>query len=83
MKTIFTTWPYASILFASCGTLSTLPGSRGVSETEAAEGIRQALQQGTGKGIAVLNHRMGSLEIMRISCSCRMTPSGWKKRCGQ
>ena len=59
MKTIFTTLALSSILFASCGTLSTLPGSRGVSETEAAEGIRQALQQGTGKGIAVLNHPDG------------------------
>ena len=59
MKTIFTILTLSSILFASCGTLSTLPGSLGVSETEAAEGIRQALQQGTGKGIAILNRQDG------------------------
>ena len=59
MKTIFTILTLSSIFFVSCGTLSTLPGSFGVSETEAAEGIRQALQQGTGKGIAVLNRQDG------------------------
>lgn len=59
MKTVFTILTLSSIFFASCGTLSGLPGSFGVSETEAAEGIRQALQQGTGKGIAVLNRQDG------------------------
>lgn len=59
MKTVFTILTLSSIFFASCGTLSGLPGSFGVSEAEAAEGIRQALQQGTGKGIAVLNRQDG------------------------
>ncbi|HKH63446.1 MAG TPA: DUF4197 domain-containing protein [Flavitalea sp.] len=59
MKKIFTTLALSSIFFTSCDTLSSLPNALGVSEAEAAEGIRQALQQGTGKGIAVLNKQDG------------------------
>lgn len=59
MKKIFTTLALSSIFFTSCDTLSSLPSTLGVSEAEAAEGIRQALQQGTGKGISVLNRQDG------------------------
>lgn len=59
MKRIFTTLLLSSIFFTSCDTLSGLPNSLGVTEAEAAEGIRQALQQGTGKGISFLNREDG------------------------
>jgi hypothetical protein len=59
MKRIFTTLVLSSLFFTSCETLSGLPNSLGVTEAEAAEGIRQALQQGTGKGISVLNRQDG------------------------
>lgn len=59
MKKIFTTLALSSIFFTSCDTLSNLPGALGVTEAEAAEGIRQALQQGTGKGISILNRPDG------------------------
>lgn len=59
MKKIFTTLLLSSLFFASCDTLSGLPNALGVTEAEAAEGIRQALQQGTGKGISVLNRQDG------------------------
>jgi hypothetical protein len=59
MKKIFTTLLVSSVFFSSCDTLSSLPNALGVSEAEAAEGIRQALQQGTGKGISMLNRTDG------------------------
>ncbi|MBC7829117.1 MAG: DUF4197 domain-containing protein [Chitinophagaceae bacterium] len=59
MKKIFTTLLLSSIFFTSCDTLSSLPNALGVTEAEAAEGIRQALQQGTGKGISFLNKQDG------------------------
>ncbi|MGZ5133731.1 MAG: DUF4197 domain-containing protein [Flavitalea sp.] len=59
MKKIFTTLVLSSLFFTSCDTLSGLPNALGVTEAEAAEGIRQALQQGTGKGITVLNRQDG------------------------
>lgn len=59
MKKIFTTLLLSSIFFTSCETLSGLSNTLGVSEADAAEGIRQALQQGTGKGITVLNRTDG------------------------
>jgi hypothetical protein len=55
MKKIISTLLISSIFFTSCETLSGLSKTLGVSEADAAEGIRQALQQGTGKGISVLN----------------------------
>jgi hypothetical protein len=40
----------------SCETLANLPGNTGiVTETEAAQGIREALDQGVGRGIQTLN----------------------------
>ena len=59
MKKIFTTLVISSMFFTSCETLSGLPNALGVTEAEAAEGIRQALQQGTGKGISILNQQNG------------------------
>jgi hypothetical protein len=43
----------------SCDILSKLPTDMGVSETEAAGGIREALTQGVGKGIIFLNRTDG------------------------
>src|SRR5215204_149331 len=45
----------------SCETLSNLPASTGtgVTQTEAAEGIREALDQGVGRGISFLNKEDG------------------------
>jgi hypothetical protein len=45
-----------SIGLISCDTLSNLPGNTGVvTETEAAQGIREALDHGVGRGIQTLN----------------------------
>ncbi len=45
-----------SIGLMSCDTLSNLPGGAGVvTEAEAAQGIREALDQGVGRGIQTLN----------------------------
>src|SRR5438128_1292561 len=46
----------------SCGSISGLPGSTttsSVTQAEAAQGIRQALDQGVGKGISLLNRPDG------------------------
>lgn len=46
--------------FFSCDTLSNLPGSTViVTESEAAQGIREALDQGVGRGISLLNKQDG------------------------
>jgi len=45
--------------FSSCSTLSNLPGVGGVTESEAAQGIREALDQGVSKGISLLNKQDG------------------------
>ena len=47
-----------TVTLISCDTLSQLPGV-GFTESEAAEAIRQALDQGTGKGINFLNRTDG------------------------
>lgn len=48
---------------SSCDTLSKLPGAissaTGITESEAAEGLRQALDQGVGRGISFLNVKDG------------------------
>jgi len=44
---------------SSCDTLSQLPNITGVSEAEAAQGIREALEQGVGRGISLLNKENG------------------------
>ncbi len=50
----------ATLLF-SCETLSNLPQYSPVTQTEAAQAIREALDQGTGRGIGVLNKPDGFL----------------------
>ncbi|HEV8285458.1 MAG TPA: DUF4197 domain-containing protein [Chitinophagaceae bacterium] len=50
---------FICILFHSCDTLSKLPSVGGITEAEAAQGIREALNQGTSKGIGFLNRTDG------------------------
>ena len=44
---------------SSCETLSNLPTTTGITEAEAAQGIRQALDQGVGTGISLLGRQDG------------------------
>ncbi len=57
MKNIFNSLVLsASILLLSCETLQNLPGgTQGISQAEAAQGIKQALDQGLGKAVLQLN----------------------------
>lgn len=48
--------------FCSCEVLNTLPQTTTITQAEAAQAIRQALDQGTGKGIGVLNKPGGFFE---------------------
>ncbi|HEV7622181.1 MAG TPA: DUF4197 domain-containing protein [Flavisolibacter sp.] len=48
-----------TIFFISCTTNSKIGGSTGITEAEAAQGIRQALEQGVEKGISLLNKQDG------------------------
>ncbi len=48
-----------AVSLVSCDTLTNLPGYTTVTEGEAAEALRQALDQGTGKGISFLNRQDG------------------------
>jgi hypothetical protein len=48
-----------AVSLVSCDTLSKLPGYTTITESEAAEGLRQALDQGVGKGISFLNRPDG------------------------
>src|SRR5215211_7102693 len=48
-----------SIGLLSCETLSNLPASTSVTQTEAAQAIREALDQGVGRGIGLLNKQDG------------------------
>lgn len=45
--------------FVSCDVISNLPQATTVTQTEAAQAIREALDQGTGRGIGVLNKTDG------------------------
>ena len=45
--------------FSSCDTLSKMAAPLSITEGEAAEGLRQALDQGVGKGISFLNTKDG------------------------
>ena len=60
MKKLLSTF-FLTISLFSCDTLSNLPGSpiSGVTEYEAAQGIREALDQGVGRGIGLLNKQDG------------------------
>ena len=48
-----------SLFATSCDTLSKLPGATSITEQEAAQGIREALDQGVGRGINLLNKQDG------------------------
>lgn len=48
-----------SVSFLSCDVLSKLPTYTSVTEGEASEGMRQALDQGVGRGISLLNNQNG------------------------
>jgi hypothetical protein len=48
-----------SVVLSSCSTLSNLPGSSGITEAEAAQGIRQALEKGVDQGVSLLNKSDG------------------------
>jgi hypothetical protein len=48
-----------TISLVSCETLSNLPVATSVTQTEAAQGIREALDQGVGRGISLLNKEDG------------------------
>lgn len=47
------------ITISSCETLSKLPGYTTITESEAAEGMRQALDLGIGRGVNLLNQNDG------------------------
>jgi hypothetical protein len=57
MKKLFALLITATLL-SGCDTLSKIPGV-GITDSEAAQGIREALTQGTGKGINFLNRTDG------------------------
>ena len=59
MFTRFLTVLLIAFGLSSCDTLSKLPISMPVTESEAAEGLRQALDQGVGRGISLLNKEDG------------------------
>src|SRR4030095_11269079 len=58
MKKFILSLLFTSTLF-SCDTLSKLPTGVGITEAEAAQGIREALMPGTSKGISFLNKTDG------------------------
>lgn len=62
MKKLFYAFTFVSILFSSCDTYSQLPikiGGAGVTESEAGQGIKEALTNGVLKGIGFLNKTDG------------------------
>jgi Protein of unknown function (DUF4197) len=59
MKQIFLALLLVFPSLYSCDTLSKLPTGFGITEAEAAQGIREALTQGTGRGINFLNKTDG------------------------
>jgi hypothetical protein len=50
-----------AIVITSCGPLGKLPGTTSITQDEAAQGIRQALDQGVSTGISLLNKQDGFL----------------------
>ena len=58
MKSFFCAFILA-IVFTSCDSLKNLPISTSITEQDAAQGIREALDQGVGRGISVLNKQDG------------------------
>jgi hypothetical protein len=59
MKKLYLSSVFMCILFSSCDTLSKLPTGVGITDAEAAQGIREALTQGTSTGISFLNKTDG------------------------
>ena len=59
MKKVLLSILFSSPLFFSCGTLSKLPIGGDITDAEAAQAIREALMQGTGKGVSFLNKTDG------------------------
>jgi hypothetical protein len=59
MKKLYLSSVFVCTLFFSCDTLSKIPTGVGITDAEAAQGIREALTQGTGKGISFLNKTDG------------------------
>jgi hypothetical protein len=47
------------VIFSSCDVLKSIPAATSVSESEAAQAIRQALDNGVGRGIGALNRTDG------------------------
>jgi hypothetical protein len=60
MKQFFYAFAMTAIL-TSCSTLANLPGATSVTEAEAAQGIREALDKGIDRGVALLNKQDGFL----------------------
>ena len=58
LKRLFIIFSIA-ITISSCDTLSKLPGYTTITESEAAEGMRQALDLGIGRGVSLLNRNDG------------------------
>jgi len=58
MKTLILTIAL-SVSFLSCDVLSKLPAYTNITEAEASEAMRQALDQGVGRGITLLNNPDG------------------------
>lgn len=58
LKRLFIIFSIA-ITISSCETLSKLPGYTTITESEAAEGMRQALDLGIGRGVNLLNQNDG------------------------
>lgn len=50
---------FTAFAVSSCDTLSTIQSNLPITESEAASGIREALDQGVGRGIGVLNQMDG------------------------
>ena len=48
-----------TLALVSCSGLSNLPGTTSITEAEAAQGIRQALEQGVDRGVSLLNKSDG------------------------
>ncbi|HEY6062710.1 MAG TPA: DUF4197 domain-containing protein, partial [Chitinophagaceae bacterium] len=59
MKRIFLSAILSATIFCSCDILSKLPTGGGITESEAAEGIKEALGQGLVKAVLQLNRTDG------------------------
>jgi hypothetical protein len=58
MKSLFLAF-LCTLIFTSCDVLKTLPATTTVSQAEASQAIREALDQGVGRGISFLNKTDG------------------------